>query len=90
MVQVTDTLKDPLGGTINASLRIVAKQSSGSLLQFTEATYQVSNGVVDFSLEQGLYELWVKQDDTYHLAGDISVDGDTSSPTSLNDLLVVS
>lgn len=90
MVQVTDTLKDPLGGNINASLRLEVKQSAGSLLQFTSAVYEVRDGAVDFVLEAGQYDLWIKQDDTFHLVGSLEVDGSSPNPSTLNDLLVVS
>lgn len=87
MVQITDTLKAPLGATLNATLRIIADASTGSLLKFSSEDITITNGVCDFTLEEGVYTLWIKYSDTFEEVGTLTVTDVTPSPTTLSEIL---
>ena len=90
-IQVTGTLRDPIGDAIpNTPIRVVALLGSPNILpEAVVVTVTDANGLYDFPLEDGTYLIdWLVDGDEYEIAGTSIVNTGTPSPVNLTDLFL--
>lgn len=87
-VQITGVLKHPMNGAVNkAVIRVIARDSVGSILSLEGKEVTSALGIYDFRLVYGTHSLEIKFSDQYHMVADVTIDASTPVVMDLQTLL---
>jgi hypothetical protein len=87
MVQVNDTLTTPMETNLNATMRITALDSMGSVPKFGSSEKDITDGEFKFNLVEGRFQLSIRYTDTFEDVGILTVTESTPDPAVLQDIL---
>ena len=87
--QITGELLNPIGAPMSGAIvRIVAKENAESTLISSEVDVPIGDsGGYDFTLLEGTYAVFLKQEDTYVPLGETFVDSNSPGTMTLTELL---